>query len=74
MAIKNWDDEVVEDNGWFRQELFSIGDDVTVTPENISYTTVIIIVVVASCCCYCSFRNRNKIEAEVRRASTFVRR
>lgn len=74
VAIKNWDDEVVEDNGWFKQELFSIGDDVSVTPENISYTTVIIIVVVASCCCYCSWRNRNKIEAEVRRASTFVRR
>ena len=76
--VVNWDGEVVDTKKgtWRSQEAFRIGDKV-ITNEAVtavSTTTVVLIILGIAIFLYISYRKREQIKVQARRASTFIRR
>jgi hypothetical protein len=72
----NWDGVVVPDGPFIEQVVFKIGNfDVTGQDVFIgSGAVVIIIVILVGICCYCSYRKRERIAIEAKRASYHLRK
>lgn len=74
-VLVNWDGEIV-DESWFSREAFRIGDTIITNTEvtQVSVVTILLIIIAVLVCVGISYRKRDKIQLEARRASEFVRR